>query len=90
MVHKDLKIYGIVQGVWFRSFAKAKADGLGITGFAKNEPDGTVRIEAEGEEPILEKFIEWCRIGPEYAKVEKIKVKSKKGAIKNFKEFLVK
>lgn len=88
MVHKDLKIYGIVQGVWFRSFAKTKADELGITGFAENESDETVRVEAEGEEPILERFIEWCRIGSEYAKVEKVEVKE--GAIKNFKKFLVK
>lgn len=44
MVYKDLKIYEIAQGVLSRSFTKTKADELGITGFAENEPDGTVCI----------------------------------------------
>ncbi len=61
MKHLNIKIHGQVQGVFFRDSAKQAADKLGIKGFAKNEADGTVYIEAEGEEAGLGKFLEWCR-----------------------------
>ena len=67
-----IKIYGDVQGVGFRYEAKIVADKLGIKGFARNENDGTVHIEAEGEEKDLEKFLEWCRKGPYSARVAKV------------------
>lgn len=69
MKHLDIKIYGQVQGVFFRYSAKEKADELKISGFARNEPDSAVYIEAEGEESRLNKFLEWCRQGPETAKI---------------------
>ena len=55
--HTNLKIYGRVQGVFFRYTAKEKADEFAVTGFARNEEDGSVYIEAEGEEENLDKFI---------------------------------
>lgn len=67
-----LKIYGKVQGVFFRDSARMKARGLDLTGFARNEPDGTVSIVAEGEEKNLKEFIIWCEEGPDHAKVEKV------------------
>ncbi len=45
-----IKIYGDVQGVNFRFEAKLTADKLGVKGFVRNEADGSVYIEAEGEE----------------------------------------
>jgi len=71
MKHFNIKIFGDVQGVFFRDSARRKADELGIKGFAQNEPDGTVLIEAEGRGESLEKFII----------TEKIKVKN---ILKNF------
>jgi acylphosphatase len=70
--HVNLKIIGKVQGVFFRASAKEVAEKLGITGFTKNDPDGTVYIEVEGEEKALDKFISWCKKGPEFAKVEDV------------------
>lgn len=67
-----LKIYGTVQGVFFRDSAKKKAQELNLSGFARNELDGTVSIVAEGEEKDLSEFIEWCKGGPDHAKVEKV------------------
>lgn len=67
--HFNIRISGRVQGVFFRASTKAKAEELGISGLVQNEPDGSVYIEAEGEETPLEKFIEWCRRGPELAEV---------------------
>lgn len=70
-----LKIYGKVQGVFFRDSSRRKARELGLVGYAKNEPDGTVQIVTEGEEGKLKEFIEWCQDGFDYAKVEKIDIK---------------
>lgn len=83
--HVNIKIHGMVQGVFFRYSAKEQADTLGITGFARNENGGTVYIETEGEEKQLEKFLEWCKKGPPYAKVEKLDVTE--GELKNFPKF---
>jgi len=83
--HYNIKIYGRVQGVFFRVTAKQQANNLDIKGFAKNENDGTVYIEAEGEEKNLKKFLSWCKVGPDGAKVEKIKISE--GPFKNFAEF---
>ncbi|HXF44342.1 MAG TPA: acylphosphatase [Candidatus Paceibacterota bacterium] len=69
-----MKIHGYVQGVFFRESARAEALRLGIFGFARNEPDGGVYIEAEGNDENLKKFIDWCRHGPEMAKVTKVDV----------------
>ncbi len=70
--HLNVKISGRVQGVFFRYSAKRKAEKLDIMGFARNEPDGTVYIEAEGEEKTLKQFLAWCRKGPAFARVEKV------------------
>ncbi len=67
-----MKIHGRVQGVFFRAETKRKADELGLAGFARNEPDGTVCVEAEGDEKNLKKFLDWCRTGPDLAEVEKV------------------
>ncbi len=66
-----LKITGFVQGVNFRSFIKTKADELKLTGFVKNENDGSVTVEAQGEENNLEKLLHACQTGPQYARVSK-------------------
>lgn len=85
--HLNIKIYGSVQGVFFRANAKEQADKLGITGLAQNLPDGSVYIEAEGEEKNLDKFINWCSKGPSMAKVEKVVVNE--GSPKGFTDFSV-
>ena len=85
MKHLNIKVYGAVQGVFFRTTAKDQADKLNLTGFVKNEPDGTVYIEAEGEKDSLDKFVSWCKNGPNLAKVEKLKIT--KGPLKNFSTF---
>jgi acylphosphatase len=65
----SIKINGKVQGVFFRASTKAKADQLEVKGIVRNEPDGSVYIEAEGEENILDPFIEWSKRGPARAQV---------------------
>lgn len=60
---KGLHIYfsGTVQGVGFRYAAKRIADGLAVTGWVRNLPDGRVEMLAEGEESELQKFLETVR-----------------------------
>lgn len=70
-----LKIYGKVQGVFFREFSRLKAKELDLTGFVMNEPDGTVRLVAEGEESNLREMLEWCGKGPDHAEVDKVEIK---------------
>lgn len=88
MKHLNIIVYGLVQGVFFRTSAKEQADKLNITGFAKNEPDGSVYIEAEGAEKDLNKFIKWCNKGSSIAQVEKVETSEEQ--VKNFSRFEVK
>lgn len=67
-----LQIYGRVQGVFFRRTAKVEADKLGLTGWTRNEDDGSVEILAVGDKKSLKEFIKWCKDGPEMAKVDRI------------------
>ncbi len=69
-----LTIRGRVQGVWYRGSAQRKARELGIKGLVKNMPDGSVYVEAEGEEEALHGFVVWCNQGPELASVESVDV----------------
>jgi acylphosphatase len=71
-------VTGRVQGVFFRQTALQIATGLGLTGFARNQPDGSVYIEVEGEEVKLQKFLEWCREGPQLAVVKDVSYRGQK------------
>lgn len=87
MKHLNIRIYGQVQGVVFRASAKKVADSLSLMGFAQNTPDGSVYIEVEGEEENLQKFIKWCRKGPDLAKIERVQVTN--GPVSNFTDFSI-
>ena len=84
----NIKIYGLVQGVFFRQHTLEKALELGIKGWVRNCSDGCVEAEAEGEEKALKKFIEWCHHGPSRAIVSKVDVSGT--ALKNFSSFQIK
>ena len=65
-------ISGDVQGVLFRTYTVQTAQKLGLVGWVRNNPDGSVEIVAEGEREKLENLISWAKKGPPYAKVEKV------------------
>ena len=69
-----MRIYGKVQGVWFRAHTKDMADKLGIKGWVRNVPDGSVEAVFEGDDESVEKIIEWCHRGPPLARVEGVEV----------------
>lgn len=70
--HVQLIIHGTVQGVFFRKHTLQKAGELGIRGFVRNEPDGSVYVEATGDPEALASFVRWCRRGPPGARVAKV------------------
>lgn len=74
MKHVSIRVHGKVQGVFFRASTKEKADGLGIQGSVRNENDGSVAIEAEGDDESVDEFIEWCQSGPRLATVARCEV----------------
>jgi len=86
-VHINIRITGKVQGVGFRETTKYVADQSGIKGFIRNEADGSVYAEAEGEQWELDSFLEWCNEGPDRAKVATCEVTP--GEIKDLKDFVI-
>lgn len=74
--------------MFFRDSSRRKAKKLGLKGFVRNEDDGTVYIEAEGEKDALKRFLEWCHKGPWLAKVEKVDYQFT-SEIKNFPDFAI-
>jgi acylphosphatase len=78
-------VSGRVQGVFYRASTKAVADQMGVKGFVKNQKDGTVYIEAEGDDLIIEDFIDWCKYGPDDARVDDIEIEEIEA--KNYRNF---
>jgi len=76
---------GKVQGVWYRGSTFREAKDLGLTGFVRNEPDGSVYVEMEGAESACQALLKWCRQGPPMARVSKVEVEE--GGLKNFEQF---
>jgi acylphosphatase len=73
--HYDIKIQGKVQKVGFRFHTHLQATRNNLTGFVRNDADGGVYIEVEGEEENLAKFLDWCRHGPPMAVIENVEVR---------------
>jgi acylphosphatase len=69
-----LRIYGQVQGVFFRASTESEARRLGVTGWVRNRPDGSVEAVAEGPKADLENLLAWCRHGPPRAQVDRVEV----------------
>lgn len=71
-VNFHITVFGRVQGVGYRAFVLRSAKSLSISGYVKNNTDGSVFIEAEGEEIELQKFIAICKSGPGWAHIESL------------------
>ncbi|PKK85259.1 MAG: acylphosphatase [Thermoplasmata archaeon HGW-Thermoplasmata-1] len=65
---------GGVQGVWYRASAQKRAVELGLAGWVKNLPDGSVEAVFEGEPQNVRAILEWCGRGPPAARVDSLKV----------------
>lgn len=67
-------VKGRVQGVFFRSGTKEKADSLGLTGWVHNRPEGDVEAVFEGDAEAVDKMLSWCHEGSGPADVADVKV----------------
>ncbi len=81
-------VSGKVQGVFFRSSAKKRADELHLRGWVRNLDDGRVEAVFEGDQEKVAKMVDWCRKGPDYADVRDVRVKPEK-YIGEFMDFSV-
>ena len=67
-------VSGRVQGVWYRESCRREAERLGVTGWVRNTPDGSVEIEAEGPRRAVDALLDWARTGPPRARVTGVRV----------------
>jgi acylphosphatase len=72
MQAKTVRVEGRVQGVGFRYYILSKAKQHHIGGWVRNLPNGAVEIQAVGNEQNMNVFLDYCRIGPPLARVDKV------------------
>jgi acylphosphatase len=72
MERLEATIHGRVQGVGFRANTQRRARSLEISGWVANQPDGAVRVVAEGEKADLDEFLTFLRQGPSAARVREV------------------
>lgn len=68
-------VHGSVQGVSFRYYTCRRALELGVSGWVRNLPDGTVEGVFEGNDSAVQALVEWCRLGPAAARVDRLDVR---------------
>ena len=71
----DVTVTGRVQGVAFRAYTQQRAERLGVTGWVRNEPDGSVAGHFEGDDAAVDALVDWCRTGPRMARVRNVAVR---------------
>ncbi len=69
----DVVVTGHVQGVFFRASMRDQAERLGVTGWVRNHPDGSVRAHLEGPAAAVEDLVAWCADGPPNARVDEVR-----------------
>ena len=71
-VSARVRVYGMVQGVWFRAWTAREAAALGLDGWVRNRIDGSVEALFQGPEAAVEEMILRCRVGPPAARVDRL------------------
>ena len=83
-VTRRLQIRGRVQGVWYRESMRQEAARLGVTGWVRNRPDGSVEAVVQGRAEAVDAITEWARHGPEQARVDGVEAQSADGDFRTF------
>ncbi len=68
----EIRVRGIVQGVFFRHYTEPQADRLGLAGTVENLPDGSVHVVAQGRQQTICELLAWLSTGPELAVVHEV------------------
>ena len=66
----DVRVHGVVQGVYYRRSAQVKARELGADGWVRNLSDGSVALHLQGDAAVVDEMLGWCRVGPPGARVD--------------------
>jgi len=82
-----VRIKGIVHGVSFRSSMAQVASELGVRGWVKNNPDGSVEAFLEGDERNVKRVVDWAKLGPPRARVDRVEVEET--APRNHRDFRI-
>ena len=67
-------VRGYVQGVGFRANCARRAEALGVTGWVRNQWDGSVEALFEGDAAAIDRLVDWCRVGPSRSDVTGVEV----------------
>ena len=86
-MNRRIKVHGKVQGVFFRKNTQQKALELGLSGWVKNEDDGTVSVEIEGELHSILAMQSWLRLGPPNSQVENLEISH--GKDQGYSDFMI-
>lgn len=78
MIRRRVVVHGFVQGVFFRDSVRRHALTVGVTGWVRNNRDGTVEAVFEGEDAAVERLVGFCRDGPRGAHVDRVEVEIEK------------
>jgi acylphosphatase len=73
-VGRSVRVFGRVQGVFFRGWTQQQAIDLGVTGWVRNCPDGSVEAHLAGEEAAVDRLLDRLRAGPPAAAVDRVDV----------------
>jgi acylphosphatase len=73
-IHAAITVRGLVQGVGYRWFVNRHAVQLGLKGDVRNNYDGTVFVEVEGDRSLVEELLQQLKIGPRSAQVNDVRV----------------
>jgi acylphosphatase len=71
----EVRVTGRVQGVSFRWYAAREAGRLGLAGWVRNEPDGSVAAHLEGPDDAVDEMVTWCGHGPPAARVDRVEAR---------------
>lgn len=88
MVFDRIKVFGRVQRVLFRDSARRRAKALGLLGYVKNLPDGSVEIVAAGAKDKISELFEWAKRGPIFARVDRFEIDTV-SLPEDFKDFMI-
>lgn len=74
MIRRRVIVSGRVQGVFFRDSVRRLAEARSVAGWARNTPERTVEAAFEGEPAAVETLVDFCRSGPDQARVSAVQV----------------
>jgi acylphosphatase len=76
VIRRRVVVHGLVQGVFFRDTVRQRALGAGVSGWVRNNGDGSVEAVFEGEPEAVERLVAFCHLGPRGARVERVEIET--------------